>query len=84
MSAKRAKKTVRRKRKRKTDGSSWLWWSLLLWPLLIGGLLFYQAHRRGSFVRHELDQLEQQYKDEIAELELQIELLDKQLQAVKE
>ena len=52
----------------------------LFWPLLVVGILVVQSQRRAGVARAELDELEKRYQDEAGELELQVELLGKQLQ----
>ena len=55
-------------------------WTLLIWPLAILALLFFHQQKRVTTADHELQSLEQAAQEELAELELQVSLLEKQLE----
>jgi len=85
MSGGKRRKSGRRKASPKPSPvSSRLYWTLAIWPLAIAGLLYYQSRKQDAERRVEMDlevqQLEERYESDLAELELQIDLLEKQLQ----
>lgn len=61
-----------------------LYWTLAIWPLAIAGLLYYQSRKldaeRRTELEREVQRLEERYESDLAELELQIDLLEKQIQ----
>jgi hypothetical protein len=61
-----------------------LYWTLAIWPLAIAGLLYYQSRKldaeRRAELEREVQQIEERYENDLAELELQVDLLEKQLQ----
>ena len=79
----RKKKANKSKPKRESPAPARPYWTLLIWLLLIGGLLAYQTRRLAGQehqrVEGELQTMETQYEDRLAELELQITLLESQL-----
>lgn len=85
MSGGKRKKTGGRKATAKPSPvSPRLYWTLAIWPLAIAGLLYYQSRKldteRRADLEREVQQLEERYESDLAELELQIDLLEKQLQ----
>jgi len=83
----RAKKPQGAKGAKRSKQSSRRYWTLAIWPMALAVLLFYQAYqsakRRESVVDAELKKIETRYAQDTAELQLQIDLLEKQIEIEK-
>lgn len=87
MSRPRKKRPSARKKKTPPPKRTW-WFTLwLLWPAAVIAVLLYQAHLRcveqEAAVEAEIEQLEEQYQQEVAEWELKVDLLNKQIDLSK-
>ena len=70
------------------------YWTLLLWPVALAAAIGYESWRLGeqkiqqrqqeqAQAEQEIEQLEQSYTRQMAELEIQVGMLEKQLEALR-